>query len=110
MAMSEDKIDNLRGQIEDTEARIFATEEEVKKLDDQNQELRDVLEGLQSQVDELKNKTESTESDTKDVIKQQVSGEKVVFGKTRPGAPPSEFAAEVKGLREQSNNADSDED
>ncbi len=112
VAMSEDKIDNLRGQIEDTEARIFATEEEVKKLDDQNQELRDVLGGLQSQVDELKNKAETTEKDTEEVIKQQVSGEKVVFGKSRPGAPLVELAdtAAVKGLLENNNANDSDDD
>lgn len=111
IGISEDKIDNLKGQIEDAEARIFTAEEEVQKLDEQNQGLRDVLGGLQKEVDKIKSRTEETVKDTNEVIKAQTSGERVVFGKRRPGAAQSPFAAEVTGLGLGSNNdVDSDED
>ena len=63
-------------------------------------------------MDSLKNKTETTEKDTKEVIKQQVSGEKVYFGKLRPGAPLADLAdtVAVRGLNESKNANDSDDD
>ena len=115
IGISEDKIDNLKGQIEDTETRIFTAEEEVTKLDEQNQSLRDILGGLQKQVDEIKSRTDDTVKDTNEVIKAQTSGERVVFGKRKPGSSQDPLATDVLNLGRGANNnnnatEDSDDD
>lgn len=113
ISMAEDKIDNLKGQIEDTTGRIFAAEEEVKTLDEGNQDLRDVLKALEDEIENLKHKNEETEEETTQTITQLTSGEHVVFAPRRKNAPLSEFANEVKTLsmRFSANQEDdSDED
>jgi chromosome segregation ATPase len=108
MLMNEEKIDNLKGQIEDSTSRIFAAEAEVEKLDEGNQGLRDVLKGLENEIASLKSKTSDTETETQQVVAQLTSGDRVVFASKRKTAPLSEFAAEVKSLstRFSANQAD----
>jgi hypothetical protein len=67
IAMNEDKTENLQGSIEDAQARIQAAESEVAKLDEGNQELRDVLLGLENDIENLKMKTKDTEEETNEV-------------------------------------------
>lgn len=100
IAMSEDKTENLQGQIEDTQARIQTAEAEVTKLDEGNQELRDVLLSLESDIAMLKQKTHDTEEETRQSITELTSGERVVFAPRVKGGKLSEFAAEVKNLSE----------
>jgi len=112
MGLNEEKIDNLKGQIEDTASRIFTAVAEVEKLDAGNQELRDALKALEDEIESLKNRTNDTEEETKVVVDQLTSGDKVVFAPKRKNAPLSQFAAEVKTLSQRfsSNQPDDDSD
>jgi len=112
MGLNEEKIDNLKGQIEDTASRIFTAEAEIEKLDAGNQELRDALKVLEDDIESLQNRTNETEEETKVVVDQLSGGDKVVFAPKRKNAPLSEFANEVKSLSQRfsSNQPDDDSD
>lgn len=85
IGMGEDKIDSLRGQIEDTQNRIVTTEAEVDKIDSQNSSLRTVLADLQAEIERLKAATASTEKDTQAMLSG--GGDRVVFASS---ATPSD--------------------
>ena len=108
IGMSEEKNDSLRGQIEDTQARIFTSEAEVEKGEVQNESLRKVLLNLQQDIERLKVQTEAVEENTVQVIATN-SGQTVVFSRYPSNPAHSKLAHEVKYLGSK-NQDDSDDD
>ncbi len=104
--IAEDKNENLKGQIDDVQARIFTLESDVEKGDQQNQELRGQLSELVSELDRLKKETQSN-NDKLAVVIQNLSGPSVVFARPSGGPRPVQ-AAEVSQLRFQDEDSDDD--
>ena len=104
--IAEDKNDNLKGQIDDVQARIFTVEADVEKGDLLNQELRNQLADLLRELDRLKRDTQ-VDNDKLSVVLNNLSGPSVVFSKTIN--PNSAFAkTEVSGLNNDGDDSDDD--
>jgi len=95
ISMGEDKMDSLRGQIEDTQNRILTQEAELEKVDKMNSGLRGVLSKLNQEIDALKAATANVEAETDQVVKVQTSGQNVVF---RKSTQPRDVEGELEVL------------
>lgn len=114
-AMVEEKNDELRAQIDDTQLAIQTAEAEAFRGDSQNQVLRNQLTSLQKEIEKLKAQTDE-KAQAMQHLKDKANQE-VVFKRRDPnGFGPSNFGrdnkelkliAEVTGLPEHFNNDDS---
>jgi hypothetical protein len=103
--IAEDKNDNLKGQIDDVQARIFTVEADVEKGDQLNQELRNQLAELMFELDRLKKDTHA-DNDKLAVVMQNLSGPSVVFSKSSNSKTPQ--AKEVSMLKYDGDDSDDD--
>lgn len=106
IAVTEEKNDNLRAQIDETQGQMESLQAEIGIGELANKKLREKLSSLESEISFLKEQAEKDAEVMRNL--QNRSVEEMVFAPRRNGLRESDDVEEVKTLREFSYDDDSD--
>lgn len=107
IASTEERNDVLRGQIDETQARIESIQAEISAGENANQKLRHRLRGLEHEIEVLKEQSEKDAEVMRNLQHRSVD-EMVFANKARPRELDWEAVREVRGLRVDDDESDDD--